>query len=42
MELAEGNALRGADPIVAALSQELGIALKTYDNEVLRRFRRAI
>ena len=40
--LAEGNALRGADSIVAALSEELGIALKTYDNEILRRFMRAI
>ena len=40
--LAEGNALRGADSIVAAFSEELGIALKTYDNEILRRFQRAI
>ena len=40
--LAEGIALRGADSIVAALSDELGIALKTYDNEILRRFQRAI
>ena len=40
--LAEGNALRGADSIVAALSEELGVALKTYDNEILRRFQRAI
>ena len=36
--LAEGIALRGADSIVAALSDELGVALKTYDNEILRRF----
>ena len=40
--LAEGIALRGADSIVAALSEELGIALKTYDNEILRRFQRAV
>lgn len=40
--LAEGNALRGADSVVASLSEELGIALKTYDNEILRRFQRAI
>ena len=40
--LAEGIALRGADSIVAALSDELGIALKTYDNEILRRFQRAV
>ena len=40
--LAEGIALRGADSIIAALSEELGIALKTYDNEILRRFQRAI
>ena len=40
--LAEGIALRGSDSIVAALSDELGIALKTYDNEILRRFQRAV
>lgn len=42
LRLAEGNALRGADSIIAALAEELGIALKTYDNEILRRFQRAI
>lgn len=40
--MAEAIALRGADSIVAALSEELGIALKTYYNEILRRFQRAI
>ena len=42
LRLAEGNALRGADSIIAALAEELGIALKTYDNEILSRFQRAI
>ena len=42
LRLAEGNALRGADSIIAALGGELGIALKTYGNEILRRFQRAI
>lgn len=42
LRLADGNALRGADSIIAALAEELGIALKTYDNEILRRFQRAI
>ncbi len=42
LRLAEGNALRDADSIIAALAEELGIALKTYDNEILRRFQRAI
>ena len=42
LRLAEGIALRGADSIVAALSEELGVALKTYDNEILHRFQRAI
>ena len=40
--LAEGLALRGADSIADALSDELGIALKTYDNGILRRFQRAV
>lgn len=40
--LAERIALRGADSIVAALSDELDISLKTYDNEILRRFQRAV
>ena len=42
LRLADGNALRGADSIIAALAEELGIALKTYDNEILRRFQRAV
>ena len=42
LKLAERNALRGADSIIAALAEELGIALKTYDNEILHRFQRAI
>ena len=42
LRLAEGNALKGADSIIAALAEELGIALKTYDSEILRRFQRAI
>lgn len=42
LRLAEGNALKGADSTIAALAEELGIALKTYDSEILRRFQRAI
>lgn len=42
LRLTQGIALRGADSIVAALSEESGIALKTCDNEILRRFQRAI
>ena len=40
--LAEELALRGADSVIAALSEELGIELKTYDNEILHRFQRSI
>ena len=40
--LAEELALRGADSVIAALSEELRVELKTYDNEILHRFQRAI
>ena len=42
LRLTQEIALRGADSIVAALSEELGIALKTYDNEILHRFQQAV
>ncbi len=40
--LAEELALKGADSVIAALSEELGVGLKTYDNEILHRFQRAV
>ncbi len=34
--------LKGADSVIAALSEELGYNLKTFDNEILRRFQWAV
>ena len=39
--LALSNPLRGADSVVASLSDELGYTLKTFDNEILNRYFRA-
>ena len=34
--------LKGADSVIAALAAELGYNLKTFDHEILRRFRLAV
>lgn len=38
---AEQHRLRGADSVIAALAEELDLALKTFDTEILARFLKA-
>lgn len=39
--IAQQDRLRGAEPVVAALSEELRFPLKTFDEEILTRFSQA-
>ena len=39
--VAQRDRLRGADSVVAALAEELGLPLKTFDGEILTRFSQA-
>jgi len=41
INIAQSHRLRGADSVVAALAEELGMPLKTFDGEILARFPRA-
>lgn len=36
--VAKRDRLRGADSVIAALSEELNIPLRTFDNEIIERF----
>ena len=39
--VAQRDRLRGADSVIAALAEELGLPLKTFDEEILNRFSQA-
>ena len=39
--VAQRDRLRGADSVIAALAEELGMPLKTFDEEILTRFSQA-
>ena len=39
--VAQRDRLRGADSVIAALAEELGMPLKTFDEEILSRFSQA-
>ena len=41
VNIARSHRLRGADSVIAALAEELGIPLKTFDTEILARFQQA-
>lgn len=41
VNIARSNRLRGADSVIAALAEELGMPLKTFDREILARFPQA-
>lgn len=41
VNIARSNRLRGADSVIAALAEELGMPLKTFDREILARFQQA-
>ena len=41
INIAQSHRLRGADSVIAALAEELGMPLKTFDNEILARFQPA-
>ncbi len=41
VNIARSHRLRGADSVIAALAEELGMPLKTYDTEILARFPQA-
>lgn len=41
IDAAEQYRLRGSDSVVAALADELGFVLKTFDREILERYHRA-
>ena len=42
MRISIETGLKGADSVIAALAAELGYNLKTFDHEILRRFRLAV
>ncbi|MCH8799457.1 MAG: type II toxin-antitoxin system VapC family toxin [Chloroflexi bacterium] len=41
LTVAQRDRLRGADSVVAALAEELGISLKTFDDDILAKFSQA-
>ena len=41
LTVAQRDRLRGADSVIAALAEELGLPLKTFDEEILNRFSQA-
>ncbi len=41
VRVAQRDRLKGADSVVAALAEELGMPLKTFDEEILNRFSQA-
>ncbi len=41
VNIARSHRLRGADSVIAALAEELGMPLKTFDREILARFKQA-
>ena len=41
LTIAQRDRLKGADSVVAALAEELGMPLKTFDGEILARFSQA-
>jgi len=41
VNIARSYRLRGSDSVIAALAEELGMPLKTFDGEILERFPQA-
>lgn len=42
LRISQRFGFKGADSVIAALAEDLGYSLKTFDNEILNRFWRAV